>query len=464
MKYKLLLLSLLIIGCTKEPFEYEDSTPIGNPKPTIDFRNESYPSINNTVGNIERQKWNLHFSDYDFIWNEVTQRTNVDNYYPVYKASVQYDFFDDGKVDLLVFNAGGGEKIPGLYVLIEDVLEEDRTTTTFPSKLYSANSAVLSDTDGDGRNEMLLFGENSHNNSEFGGANNYLETGYRIFFDSNKNIVEQNIGSVPIGVHDVTSGDIDNDGDIDIVVFPTGVNQATVTPNFYFPLKLINDGFGNFVEQPFFSDESLITSKYGFNEWLATTFHLFDVNNDGYLDLVGGHYIGTLDPRWGDEFIKDKKDLTFAGIFISYGTSSGDYYYEQVGYFSESALSDKTQILYGLTFTDYDNDNDYDIVMSTYEVDTNGSFNLDSDSYIVHLLKNDNNNFVNVTESVIDGFSDLSGTTFSNFYRPIINDVDNDGDFDIVATAYRYHSNTITYPKLLYWEKNGNGYVKKEIY
>ena len=75
MKYKLLLLSLLIIGCTKEPFEYEDSTPIGNPKPTIDFRNESYSSINNTVGNIERQKWNLHFSDYDFIWNEVTQRT-----------------------------------------------------------------------------------------------------------------------------------------------------------------------------------------------------------------------------------------------------------------------------------------------------------------------------------------------------------------------------------------------------
>ena len=249
-----------------------------------------------------------------------------------------------------------------------------------------------------------------------------------------------------------------------ILVFPTGVNDSTVTSNFYFPLKLINDGFGNFVEQPFFSDESLITSKYGFNEWLATTFHLFDVNNDGYLDLVGGHYIGTLDPRWGAEFIKDKKDLTFAGIFISYGTSSGNYYYEQVRYFSESALSDTTQILYGLTFTDYDNDNDYDIVMSTYEVDVNGSFNLDSDSYIVHLLKNDNNNFVNVTESVIDGFSDLSGTRFSNFYRPIINDVDNDGDFDIVATAYRYGNNTITYPKLLYWEKNGSSYVKKEIY
>ena len=30
---------------------------------------------------------------------------------------------------------------------------------------------------------------------------------------------------------------------------------------------------------------------------MATTFHLFDVNNDGYLDLVGGHYIGTLGPR-----------------------------------------------------------------------------------------------------------------------------------------------------------------------
>ena len=53
MKYKLLLLSLLIIGCTKEPFEYEDSTR-GNPKPTIDFRNESYSSTEiATVGNIE---------------------------------------------------------------------------------------------------------------------------------------------------------------------------------------------------------------------------------------------------------------------------------------------------------------------------------------------------------------------------------------------------------------------------
>ena len=65
MKYKLFILILLTIGCQKIPLD-EISTPIGNPKPTIDFRNESYSSINNTVGNIERQKWNLHFSDFDF--------------------------------------------------------------------------------------------------------------------------------------------------------------------------------------------------------------------------------------------------------------------------------------------------------------------------------------------------------------------------------------------------------------
>ena len=55
----------------------------------------------------------------------------------------------------------------GLYVLVEDVLEDNRTITTFPSKLYSkANLMILSDTIEKIRNEMLLFGENSHNNSQ----------------------------------------------------------------------------------------------------------------------------------------------------------------------------------------------------------------------------------------------------------------------------------------------------------
>lgn len=465
MKKILLLISILFLSCSKDEIIDEiidNNTPI---VASIDFRNETYFGINNSVGNIERQKYNLFFPSYDYIWDVVVQNTNVDSYYPDFRASVQYDFFDDKKIDLLVFCAGSNESIPGIYVLIEDVLEDDYVVTTFPSKLYAANSTVLSDTNGDGKNEMLLFGENTHNNATFNGLNNYLETGYKIYFDSQKNIIEEKIGNLPIGVHDVSSGDIDNDGDIDIVLSPTGVNPGSVDENIKFPIKLINDGNGNFTEYPFFEDEVEIIQTHGYNEWITTSHHLFDINGDGYLDLIAGNYIGIVDPRFSSntEFIRDKKDLTFAGIFISYGNSSGTFTYTNTEYYGDSAFNDISQQLYGLTFTDYDLDGDYDIILSTFKINTDISLNLDSSNYILHLLENRNNDFVNVTESVIDGYYDFTETVFSVFYKPIIHDIDNDGDFDIVATAYNYHNMNINYLKMLYWEKNGSSYIRREI-
>jgi len=85
--------------------------------------------------------------------------------------------------------------------------------------------------------------------------------------------------------HGAASGDIDNDGDLDIFVLHRSLS--------YF---LINDGKGNFTYSTSQIDLNDINAQY--------TCELMDINKDGYIDLVmGGHefdYNGTTRIYWGN--------------------------------------------------------------------------------------------------------------------------------------------------------------------
>lgn len=94
--------------------------------------------------------------------------------------------------------------------------------------------------------------------------------------------------------HGATSGDIDNDGDLDIFVLD-GNYFGGVNSHF-----LINDGKGNFKYSINQIDASNLFGQY--------TTELIDINKDGFLDLfIGGH---EMDPKnstriyWGSSLYK----------------------------------------------------------------------------------------------------------------------------------------------------------------
>lgn len=462
---KILFFLLLFTSCSKEDdFVQEISLPPAVEIPTeFVSKSEVYSDINETVGNIITQKYTDKFFSKEEIFSVLKQDVNGTIYYSHTKASVQYDFFNDGKVDFFGFSFGNGERVKGKYVLIEDINDNPKEPIIFDSDLFAASTALLSDTNGDGSMEILFFSENNHGFQCGGTETGYLENIFRISINENRDIIQERIGTTPVGTHDGTSGDIDNDGDIDIIVWPTGISDCKNSNNITLPIKLINDGNGNFSEQPFFYDEDILISE-GFMEWIFTTYYLFDINSDGILDLIGGLYMDKVDPRFNDDsFNKSRKHLTDSGLYVIYGEGNGDFSYENLIYIKNSMFTNETQLLYGMTFTDYNNDGKYDILTTSFVVDTSASINIDGDNYVLNLFENNGNgNFENTTESVIDGYYDLTGTSFTNFYSPMIHDVDGDGDYDIVASNYHW-ATQVNLVKLLYWEKTGSTYIRREI-
>lgn len=91
-----------------------------------------------------------------------------------------------------------------------------------------------------------------------------------LFSTNSGQFIEKRLTDVVGYFHGSAAGDIDNDGDLDIFLL-NNVGES---------IFLLNDGEGNFTRQT-----SLFNSEVG-----GFTTELFDVNHDGYLDLiVGGH-------------------------------------------------------------------------------------------------------------------------------------------------------------------------------
>lgn len=103
--------------------------------------------------------------------------------------------------------------------------------------------------------------------------------------------------------HSATSGDIDNDGDLDIFVL-----------NRIFSYFLVNDGKGNFTYSTSQIDINDLNGQY--------TCELIDINKDGYIDLLmGGHEFdqGTTRVYWGSPTYK-YSEKTIIPMVNGYGT------------------------------------------------------------------------------------------------------------------------------------------------
>ena len=333
---------------------------------------------------------------------------NVELYtgsYPLYQIAIGMpevfaDFNYDGYIDIM-FAPSVLTQPPGGYgdePLWYYKNEGDNQTFSFSDELtidnhlgtYGAAAGLLGDFNGDGKPDVIY--------SE-GGKDVTLGAGTTptMLLSKENGFEMKDISNTSMMYGQAASGDIDNDGDLDVIMGALGA--LTV---------FINDGQANFTEYIQYADDS-----YGYNtdnsiiELLEPVssgggmlnIDLFDVNQDGYLDLIGGWeaanrqlaiYYGN-----GQNFTKDRmKVLPYSDDWVN---------------------------LMNVNFYDVDDDGDIEIIVGRSDLYvTNG--------WYMELLKLDANGDYYIVE---DGFDNSSSTQIEFFLNTNVRDIDNNGYVDV---------------------------------
>ncbi|MDC0874038.1 VCBS repeat-containing protein [Flavobacteriaceae bacterium] len=382
--------------------------------------------------------------------------------------AITYDIDKDGKLDLFWFGMSdniwghnGGSHSNGKYFIISNYFGQSA-----PYEIIEYNSMVefaaggvyAQDLDGDNQEEILIFSNNVHQINTFGEgvfitdtSNPPDELGTVILkIDNSFSLISEEMVGTAKAIHRGSSGDIDNDGDIDILNFPIGhpVNQTTEQR---FPTILYNDGSGNFIEELIFKDESLEDYYWSLD---STTSHFFDLDNDGNLDLVFGLEIGN---NPGDPpTIEGINWLITENTNILWGDGSGKFSWDNRSVLPLNNELDCIQTVLGMGFSDYDNDGDIDIIVQTTR---------EYNNYIVNLFSNQGGRaFEDVTVNNIEGYYHFETDHLGDMGEMMSIDKDGDGDFDLVpkdVKVFCCFSGGYNFVSDLYWENVGGRYVRR---
>lgn len=210
--------------------------------------------------------------------------------------------------------------------------------------------------------------------------------------------------------HTGCSGDIDKDGDLDVIMINFAYWSNGVTSKI-----LWNDGKGNFT-----------VGTSGFSE--IAPIHqseLFDVDNDGFLDLVFSYVVNHL---------KKTNDIIIMwGNGKDFNLSNSTSFEYPNGYY-----------LWDIDFTDVDNDGISEILLSEENVTDGWTIA----NHLIDLYKSDDKGKTFIKKT--DQYFDNNSMSFVNKMR--VKDFDNNGKIDI------YTSDRKDYIR---WEWNGSKFIKK---
>ena len=273
------------------------------------------------------------------------------------------DLDADGDIDAFIAKGGYYSTKPSEIWLNDG----NGNFTNSGQQLVNKNCGSIALADFDGDNDLDVFLGIGATESEIGPANQvWLNDGTGTFTNSG-----QLLGN---GDHYSThAGDIDNDGDIDVLVT---CNTRENNENEIWS----NDGTSTFTKK--------VLSKH-YSKDLA----LGDLDNDGDLDVVITY------------FGRDTSDTVGAEIFLNDGSGN---------FTSGSQKFDSVQCI-GVALGDLNNDGSLDILFG------NGDWNIDYPNTV--WLNNGNGNFVKAHVN----FGNADGTLVE------LADVDDDGDLDVVS-------------------------------
>ncbi|MFD2529262.1 FG-GAP-like repeat-containing protein [Polaribacter marinaquae] len=274
----------------------------------------------------------------------------------------------------------------------------------------NARKSIVGDYNGDGKPDLFF--------ADTGAELMTYEFAYPSILLSNSNGYKFEIlNNLPKAFyHGAASGDIDNDGDLDIIT-STG-------------LVLINDGTANFIE---------MNDLWDTNEGGIYTVELIDINNDSFLDLiVGGHTMTTYDL---------KSEKIYFGNGVNFSDSNSILLPKVFGYGVSTDFS----------FYDINNDGFEDIFVNRAGGSVTANNTYDSDFYVgwsVQLIiNNQGKEFIDVTK---DYFNIYQGNEPCMVWIRT-QDIDNNGFLDLFEND-KYHFDT---NQIFRWEWNGSLFIKK---
>lgn len=400
----------------------------GNGEKTVlqiaDFNGDNKLDIVSTDANIADVKWYKNMGNGVFTTQQLILNTNQNT-----KDVQIIDVNNDGFKDILLTVAGDNKVAWFKNTLGNGTFSSEKAVTY---DVFGATAVDYGDVDGDGDKDLISTNINT------GLIAWYQNTDGLGSFDEPQQIIDKTYKNADNGI----LGDIDNDGDLDIVNSVSYQNNGDFSSIVWYENS---NGLG------LFTTKSTVVSNTESIEKLK----LADIDNDNDLDIICG--------SWSNK--------------ISYYRNNGNGTFAAQVIFS---LPPMTGYITDLVVADVDNDNDVDVIYSSltdeivwYENNGQGNFLIKhvitamaTNTRSIYAADLNGDNYIDLafcdrSDNTVGYFKNLGLGVFSapiiipvpNLLRPSITaaqDIDNDGDQDLIF-------NNQTGAKIFYLVNNGLG-------
>ena len=324
---------------------------------TFEMEKRQYPKFDYKLPSV-KQKCLYYGIDYSAVVS-----SNVNCYCPV-------DYNGDGYIDLVISNTDWSfdGRFPIRFVkgTNDGFFSIDQKNDRRILGLNNVRKFITGDYNGDGILDLFLIGH-GYDAPPFPG-----EYPVALLSNLDGSYSDVRLTDVVAFYHGGASADIDNDGDLDIVLVDGGGGHEVV---------LLNDGAGNFTAHYELVNHELLQGFY--------TADLFDIDQDGFIDLI----TGLDDVNLGSSVVPFENDYNNMSIvFWGNGESFNHDHYTRLPKTPYQGMG----LVLDYEFFDIDNDG----IDEVFLLRTGDSvFGINYTGWAIQIVKYSNGGFYDVTEN-----------------------------------------------------------------